>query len=147
MLDHKNSLKVRIGTNLQGESDFKCIIAHPMETGYRKDSRTNQLVPADYIALFTVHIDNEPIYEITLNENISRNPFLYFTFSNPLFDNQLITIRWVDNQGRQTEYEYRYQLNGKNTREFIAKSTPSRVPSLVSDPGPACKTNLPASTH
>lgn len=100
----RNSLKFRIGDEERGQV-FKALIKHPMETGLRRDRRTNAFVPADYIRDLSVHVDNQLCFALVWNENVSKNPFLTFAFSPPIHEGQTIRVAWTDNLDRTMAHE------------------------------------------
>jgi len=76
----KNSIRIRISKNKKAEQVFKTVILHPMETGFRRDKNSGQPVPADYIEDFRIYIDGKNVFEIKFGRNVSKNPYLSFTF-------------------------------------------------------------------
>lgn len=139
----KNSLRLRIRNEKNGEQLFKAIITHAMETGHRKDYRTGGVIPADYIAELTVSVDGNRVLVITLGENTSPNPFLAFTFSRPLIDAQTLQISWVDNLQQVTNHECVVNFNHGDTFEFKNLKEGPEVQRLLPEPAPVCKTNVP----
>lgn len=95
----KSSIKVRAK---QQEDDreitqINAIITHPMHTGYSKDVE-GQLIPAHFIQLVTIALNQQPVIEMQLGTGVSKNP--YFTFHlNKAKLGDKITIVWHDNLG------------------------------------------------
>ncbi len=143
----KNSIKLRISNDKNGEQIFKTIISHPMETGYRLDKRTGGKVPADYIEDFRISVEGETWFEMMLGEFVSKNPYLSFIFSKPLVDNQLMQISWVDNNERETSYDVVVNLKQDSTFNFSGDKNGSEVMSILPEAGSACKTNTPVSAN
>jgi sulfur-oxidizing protein SoxZ len=56
---------------------IRATIAHPMETGYRRDSNGTLLV-RDIIRSFTCMLDERTIFKADLFPAISANPFVAF---------------------------------------------------------------------
>lgn len=139
----KNSIRLRIRNEKNGEQSFKAIITHAMESGHRKDYRTGVTIPADYIAELTVSVDGNRVFVITLGENASPNPFLAFTFSRALVDSQQLLISWVDNLQQVTSHECVVNFNQSDTFEFRNLKEGPEVQRLLPEPAPVCKTNVP----
>jgi sulfur-oxidizing protein SoxZ len=60
----------------RGEAfELRVLIAHPMETGHRRDS-DGRLLPRDILTRFTVHQGTRLLVEAELHPAISANPFL-----------------------------------------------------------------------
>lgn len=95
----KNALRLKLMTEKSGAQVLKMIIQHPMESGYRRDSRRNELIPADYIDTLRISIDGRPYFEVRLTGSISTNPFIYLTFNPPLQNEKIMTVSWTDNHG------------------------------------------------
>lgn len=95
----KNTLRIKMMTEKNGAQVLKMIITHPMESGYRRDSRRNELIPADYIETLRISIDGRTYLKARLTGNISTNPFMYLTFNPPLQNEKIMTVSWTDNHG------------------------------------------------
>ena len=94
---NKNTIRVRITNEKNGSQSFKALVIHPMETGYRKDPKNGELVPADYIEHIQVSIDGVIYFDTTFSENVSKTPFLHFGFSKDVSAKEFIMISWSDN--------------------------------------------------
>jgi len=127
----KNSIKIRLSTEVNGMQIFKSIISHPMETGYRFDKRTGRNVPADYINKFQINIDGELYVEMILGEFVSKNPFLSFTFTKPVVDNQRLNVSWVDNNGDKTIYDTIVIINSDGRFYFSEDKINSGIVKLL----------------
>lgn len=136
----KNSIRMRIGKDKDDRHYFKVLINHPMETGLRRDAKSRQLIPADYIQELVVSIDDEKYFEMTLGENVSRNPYIHFMFSKALFDNQKVQIRWVDNGKHETSYEFFPVFDDKGSFGFSGKPVQPESYVQAPDETPVCKT-------
>jgi len=143
----KNSIKLRIANNTKGEQALKAIFSHPMETGLRRDKRTNKNIPADYIEDLRISVDGEMYFEITLGEFVSRNPYLTFTFAKPIVDGQLMKIVWFDNSERETSYEFIVRITPEGRFGFSGDKKGSEVMQLLPEAGPVCKTKPPVSAN
>jgi sulfur-oxidizing protein SoxZ len=100
-----NNFLLRVIKEKNGDQTYKSIITHPMETGLRRDNKTMAFIPADYIEDVRITVDGKLFFEITLGGNVSQNPFIAFTFSEPIIDEQVMRISWFDNLKRETSYQ------------------------------------------
>jgi sulfur-oxidizing protein SoxZ len=77
--------------------DVKVLIAHEMETGFRKDA-AGALVPAHYIQVVTAQCNSKTVLSMQWGPSVSKNPFLAFRFSGAKSGDK-ISITWLDNLG------------------------------------------------
>ena len=143
----KNGFRMRINTEKTGEQVFKALISHPMETGYRRDAKTEKNIPADYIEDLYISVDGKKYFEIVLGENVSKTPFLSFVFSKPLVDNQKFKISWIDNNRRETSYECVVKFDQSGSFSYDDASKATEVEQATPEAGPACKTKPPIAAH
>jgi sulfur-oxidizing protein SoxZ len=80
-----------------GITEVKVLMAHPMETGRRKND-FNEVVPAHFIQLVTATLNGKTVLEAQWGTGISKNPYLTFRLKNAKIGD-LITVNWVDNKG------------------------------------------------
>jgi sulfur-oxidizing protein SoxZ len=81
--------------------EIKTLIAHPMETGYRRD-RTGRVIPRDIIKLFVCTYNGEEIFRADLFPAIAANPFV--TFFTTAAESGEFVFSWTDDRGEtQTE--------------------------------------------
>ncbi|MEO7116132.1 MAG: thiosulfate oxidation carrier complex protein SoxZ [Caldimonas sp.] len=80
-----------------GITDVRVLMAHPMETGFRKDS-SGKIIPAHFISDVKATSGGKTVLTAKWGQAVSQNPFLQFRFkgANP---GDKITITWVDNKG------------------------------------------------
>ena len=78
-------------------TEVKMIINHPMETGHKKDD-FGQLIPAHFIQLVTVTLNNKAVFEAQWGTGIAKNPYLTFRVKGAKLGDKLAT-NWVDNLG------------------------------------------------
>ncbi len=80
-----------------GITDVRVLMAHPMETGFRKDS-SGKTIPAHFISDVKATSGGKTVLTAKWGQAVSQNPFLQFRFkgANP---GDKITITWVDNKG------------------------------------------------
>ena len=144
---NKNSLRVRIENDKKGEQIFKAIIAHPMETGRRRDPASGGVVPADYVEAVHIRVDGKIIIEMMLGEDVSRDPFILFTFTPPLVANQKMGFSWSDNNKQEISYEYVVKFDQSGIFAFSGEKKGSVAYPLTPQSGAACKPKTPAVTQ
>ena len=95
---------IKIRAQIQGEiTDIRILMAHPMETGQRRDE-TGKSFPAHFIQMFTVKHNGKVIIDGQLNTSISKNPL--FTFkSKGIRPGDKLAVQWTDNTGEQRQDE------------------------------------------
>lgn len=76
--------------------EIKAMIAHPMETGYRRDAG-GAAIPRNIINRFTCTYDDTEIFSAELFPAMSANPFL--AFSTIAAKSGTIAFAWTDDQG------------------------------------------------
>lgn len=92
-----NSIKVRAKAK-KGVATIKCLISHPMETGLRKNKKTGEKIPAQFIQEVSCEHDGKSVLNAQWGPAVSKNPFLSFKFSGAK-SGDTIKISWVDNKG------------------------------------------------
>lgn len=89
---------MKIRARLDGDvADVRVLMAHPMETGQRKDA-AGKLVPAHYIQTFTATVGGKVVVEGHLNTAVSRNPVFGFKVKGAKAGDKVV-ISWVDTKG------------------------------------------------
>ncbi|MCW3473915.1 thiosulfate oxidation carrier complex protein SoxZ [Limobrevibacterium gyesilva] len=76
--------------------DIKVLIAHPMESGQRRDN-LGRIIPRDIINSFVCTYSGEEVFRAELFPAIAANPFL--SFSAVAVDSGTIELRWTDDHG------------------------------------------------
>jgi sulfur-oxidizing protein SoxZ len=89
-------MKIRASSNA-GVTEVKVLMAHPMESGQRKDSE-GKLVPAHHITDVTVQHAGKTVLECQWGQAVSQNPYLVFRFKGGAKGDK-ITVSWKDNKG------------------------------------------------
>lgn len=90
---------IKIRAKLKGdETQVKCLMTHPMETGLRKDSKTGKMIPAHFINEVTAQVGGKNVMTAYWSGGISTNPYLSFSFKGGNKGDE-VTIAWKDNQG------------------------------------------------
>lgn len=98
-----SSIKIRT-KRIDGKTQIRILISHPMEHGRNKDKVTGNMIPAHFIQELTIkHNDN---YVITCNMagSISKDPYFAFLLNGGKA-NDKITVSWEDNLGQSDTEE------------------------------------------
>jgi sulfur-oxidizing protein SoxZ len=69
-----------------------------METGLRKDKKSGQPIPAEFIQEVVCESGGKTVLSAQWGSAISKNPFLSFKFSGAKSGDS-IKVSWVDNKG------------------------------------------------
>lgn len=89
-------MKIRAAMN--GEfTEVKVLMAHPMETGLRKDV-SGGVFPAHYISEVTASCGGKTVLECRFSQSVSQNPYLAFRFKGGAKGGK-VQVNWVDNKG------------------------------------------------
>ena len=74
---------------------LKVLAKHPMETGLRKDKKTDKVIPAKFIKeLYCKHGD-KVVYHADFGRSVSKNPYVAFTFASAKKVDS-IAMTWTD---------------------------------------------------
>jgi thiosulfate oxidation carrier complex protein SoxZ len=66
---------IKIRAKLEGdETTVKCLMSHPMETGLRKDSKTNEVIPAHFIREVVCKVKGAVVMKTSWSGGVSKNP-------------------------------------------------------------------------
>lgn len=84
-------------TSKDGLTDVRVLMAHPMETGFRKDSN-GKTVPAHYINDVKATSGGKIVLMAKWGQAISQNPYLQFRFKGAKPGDK-VTVTWTDNMG------------------------------------------------
>jgi sulfur-oxidizing protein SoxZ len=77
--------------------EIKTLIQHPMETGYRLDSK-GAVIPRDIISRFTCAYNGDEVFRAELFPAISANPFI--AFSTVATESGELVFSWIDDNGQ-----------------------------------------------
>lgn len=77
--------------------EVKVLMAHPMETGQRKDA-DGKLVPARFITSVQAHCNERVVLSADWGPSVSKNPFLAFRLRG-VAKGDKISISWTDTAG------------------------------------------------
>ena len=90
---------IKIRADLRGDvTHVKILMAHVMETGQRKDTKTNQPVPAHFIQEFSVEIGGKKVVAAETGPSVSTNPVFSFKVKGAKAGDKVV-VKWVDNHG------------------------------------------------
>ena len=82
--------------------EIKTLVAHIMETGFRKDPN-GQLIPRKIINKFTAEFNGKPVFSANMEPAIAPNPYLKFTAR--VEESGTFRFTWVDDDGTVTTAE------------------------------------------
>lgn len=85
-------------------AEVKVLMSHPMESGLRKDAKTDKLVPAHYINTVVATLNGKAVIESQWGSAISKNPFLGFKVKGVKAGDK-IAVHAVDNMGTKFDGE------------------------------------------
>jgi sulfur-oxidizing protein SoxZ len=89
---------IRIRAMLHGDvADVRVRMAHPMETGLRKDA-DGRLVPIHYVRAFIARLNGTVVFEAQMSQAISRNPVFGFKLTGAKAGDKL-AVTWQDSRG------------------------------------------------
>ncbi len=97
------TIKVRAKTEGDVVS-VKVLVTHPMETGTRKDSKTNEIVPAHFIKEFKAEVNGKVVFHSYIGTGVAKNPYFAFKFKGAS-SGDTVKISWVDNKGESDSHE------------------------------------------
>jgi len=88
---------MKIRATLQGDvADVRVLMAHPMETGQRKQG--DKLVPLHFIQSITAQLNGRTVFSADISQSISRNPVFAFKVKGAKAGDRIV-ITWKDNKG------------------------------------------------
>jgi sulfur-oxidizing protein SoxZ len=89
---------MKLRATLQGDvADVRILIAHPMETGQRRDA-SGKLVPLHFIQSIVVTHNGKTVMDGQFSQAVSRNPFLGLRVKGAKTGDKIV-VSWVDNTG------------------------------------------------
>jgi len=88
-------MKMR-ATNQGGVTEIRVLMAHPMETGQRKQG--GKVVPMHFIQTITAQLNGKTVFSADTSQAISRNPVFAFKVKGAKAGDK-ITVTWKDNEG------------------------------------------------
>lgn len=89
---------MRLRATLQGDTaDVRILIAHPMETGQRRDG-SGKIVPLHFIQSIVVTHNGKVVMDGQFSQAVARNPFLGLRVKGAKVGDKIVAS-WVDNTG------------------------------------------------
>ena len=82
--------------------EIKTLIAHPMETGLRKDAE-GKVIPRKIINKFTAEFNGKPVFSVDIEPAVAANPYMQFTAK--VEESGTFRFTWVDDDGTVTTAE------------------------------------------
>jgi len=90
---------MKIRATLQGDvADVRVLMAHPMETGLRKQG--DKLVPLHFIQNISAQLNGRTVFSADISQAISRNPVFAFKVKGAKAGDK-ISVTWTDNKGEK----------------------------------------------
>jgi sulfur-oxidizing protein SoxZ len=80
-----------------GTTDVRVLMAHPMETGLRKDS-AGKTIPALYIDDVKATSGGRTVLTARWGQAVSQNPYLQFRFRGSAAGDK-VAVTWTDTSG------------------------------------------------
>ncbi len=91
-----SSIKIRT-KRLDGNTQIRTLITHPMENGRNKDDQNN-IIPAHHIQQLWVEHNKIKVISCNMAGSISKNPYFDFLLKGGEIGDT-ITVSWIDNLG------------------------------------------------
>jgi sulfur-oxidizing protein SoxZ len=89
---------MRIRAALAGdETTVRVLMAHPMETGTRKDA-AGATIPAHFIQDVVATVNGKTVLNAMFTGAVSQNPFLSFKVKGAAKGDKVV-VKWTDNKG------------------------------------------------
>ena len=96
---------IRLKTKLNNDiTTVRAIIRHPMETGFRVDESTGEVVPAHFIKLVTAKHNGQIVFSCDWSRAVSKNPYLSFMFKGAKPGDKL-ELTWLDTKDKSDSLE------------------------------------------
>lgn len=90
---------MKIRATQQGDvADVRVLMAHPMETGLRKQG--GKLVPLHFIQNISAQVNGRMVFSADISQAISRNPVFAFKVKGAKAGDK-IAVTWTDNKGEK----------------------------------------------
>jgi sulfur-oxidizing protein SoxZ len=98
----KPRLRVPTEANKGDVIQIKTLVAHPMETGFRKDD-SGKPIPRKIINSFVCTFGGHEVFRAELGPAIAANP--YFEFTIKVEESGTFAFAWTDDDGTVTTAE------------------------------------------
>lgn len=97
--------EMKMRAALQGDvAEVKVLMSHPMESGLRKDAKTDKMIPALFINSVIATLNGKAIIEAQWGAAISKNPFLGFKIKGAKAGDK-VAVSAVDTSGAKFDGE------------------------------------------
>lgn len=92
-------MATKIKARAKGDvTEILALIQHPMETGQRKDKKTQKLIPAHFIQKVTFEVGGKEAADVNLGSGVSKNPLIGIRVKGAKAGDA-IKVSWSDNKG------------------------------------------------
>ncbi|MCK5897828.1 MAG: thiosulfate oxidation carrier complex protein SoxZ [Methylococcales bacterium] len=91
------SIKIRTKL-MDGKTQVRMLISHPMEHGRRKDKATGKMISMKYIQKLTVKYNDVIVVSTQLGAGVSKDPYFSFMLKGGATGDR-IQVTWKDNLG------------------------------------------------
>ena len=89
---------IRMRANLvDGQTEVRILISHPMETGLRKDG-AGAAIPAHFITDVSVWHLERLVLQAQFGPSVAANPYLLFRFAGGAVGDA-VRVEWLDSRG------------------------------------------------
>lgn len=93
--------EMKMRATLQGDvTDVKVLMNHVMETGLRKDPKTDKFIPAHFIDRVVATLNGKTVLDAQCGIAVAKNPFINFRIKGAKTGDK-IAISASDNLGTQ----------------------------------------------
>jgi sulfur-oxidizing protein SoxZ len=99
-----STIKIR-SKRLADYTLVRTLIAHPMETGKRKDEDSGELVAAHFIQTLSFKHNDQLMSQCQMGVGIAKNPFFSFRIKSAQAGD-VVSISWQDNLGYSDTAEH-----------------------------------------
>ena len=90
---------IKIRATLQGDvADVKALMNHLMETGFRKDPASGQVIPAHFIRQVVATFNGKTVVDAQWGPSVSKNPVMGFRVKGAKAGDK-VAIKATDNKG------------------------------------------------
>ncbi len=96
MAANKSDIKIT-AKNINNMTTVRLLMTHPTESGYRKDKKTGEVIPAHFIQEVICESGGKTRFSALLGGGVSSNPYISFKFDGNKGDT--VRVTWVDNKG------------------------------------------------
>jgi sulfur-oxidizing protein SoxZ len=94
-----STIKIKVKRLDATDCLLRILIAHPMETGRRKDKATGETVPAHFIQDVTIEHNGTVVASCRFGTGVSRDPYLSFKLREAQAGDS-VKVSWQDNLGQ-----------------------------------------------